>query len=226
MQLDLPLPPVLAAMERLGYAVFKGVDNVNIWGIRAGTNNPLDLPAIDDKWNDLIGVSWQDKDGYWHERVYPGTTDPGVKYIKHPINSDGTAVLVPGQYRGAYKLGLHKGRPALVQRGRTPVTVWRLDKDGLREKETWANQVHPEQASWAYLTGWFGLNIHDGVGAGDLIGPWSAGCQVIPGDHITDILEVCERSAKVYGASFTYTLLTEGQFNGTWPPNTTPNRED
>lgn len=236
MEIDLPLPPALAAKARLGYPVFTGEDNVNLWGIRMGVDSPQDLPKIDDKWNDYIGCSWQDANGYWHERVFAGTTDPGVKYIDRPLNANGTAVLVPDHYPSAYVLGEHKGRPALVQRGRSGVRIWRLDRDGLREKGAFTGwgprnrSGRERQFEWQTYVGWFGLNIHDGVGAGDLIGPFSAGCQVIPGQRadnsaqLNDILEVCRRSERRYGKYFSYTLMTEGQVFGTPAPNTAPNQ--
>lgn len=207
-QLAWPLPPVLQAMKRLGYAVFTGPWNVNVWGIRMGGDFD-DLPAFGEGWNDLLGVSWQDEYGIWHERIHPGTTDPGLHLLTHkPVNARGTSVMLPGQYRGAYKMGLHNGRPALVHWGHTPISYWRVTRDGLR--------YNAPDGTPLVERGYIGLNIHGTLHPDDnpprAIGPWSAGCQVrqVEKDH-TEFLDIVEVSTARYGDYVTYTLLTEGQ---------------
>lgn len=97
--------------------------------------------------------------------LFRATVDPGSTYTKKPLNPGGAAHLINGAYR--YKLGLHKGRSALVQAG--PVRIWR---DADRDHERDANEKAEE-------VGYFGINIH--AGSGQIVGAASAGCQVIGG---------------------------------------------
>lgn len=137
------------------------------------------------------------------------TTDPGEKYLVHPLNKKGTAILVPNQYRGVYKIDTHArhntkfAHEALCQRGNT-VKVWR---DGNRDKIL---DHDPETLD----EGWFGINIHRSkTGEADYVGSYSAGCQVFKnGTDFRLFLDAVKRSAKLYGNSFTYTLLEEKDF--------------
>jgi hypothetical protein len=118
------------------------------------------------------------------------------------MNVKGTAILKPGQYRGAWQLGKHKGEyEALVQRG--AMTVWR-DND----RNHTLNQG-PED------TGLHGINLHRAGRLTDVdspVGKWSAGCQVMPQAEEFDLVMcLVRRAAARYGQTFTYTLLTEAQ---------------
>jgi hypothetical protein len=65
--------------------------------------------------------------------------------------------------------------------------------------------------------GMFGINIHrSNPNRESLINEkWSAGCQVFanPEDFATFLL-IIDESARRYGDKFTYTLITEDDFNG------------
>lgn len=45
----------------------------------------------------------------WNYFVFPATTDPGTFYRENPLSVKGTAIMKPGQYRGAYMIGRHRG---------------------------------------------------------------------------------------------------------------------
>jgi hypothetical protein len=97
--------------------------------------------------------------------AYRATVDPGKRYTDQPQNAAGCAHLVNGYWR--YQRGLHKGIPALIQAA--PVTVRRdRDRDG------------DDEAGEPVETGMFGINLHPGGNGAQPVGPWSAGCQVIP----------------------------------------------
>ena len=68
-------------------------------------------------------------DDEWVVDEYPATTEPGTSILKKPIVSGGTAILIPGQYRGVYKIDTYGGKrryTALCQRlGK--VKIWRDD---------------------------------------------------------------------------------------------------
>lgn len=91
---------LIAVMEAKGYAVFdspRGHD-LNLVGIRSE-----DMTA--NAFNDSLSVFYF-FDGRWNLFSFPCTTDPGTLYRLEPAVVKGTAILKPGQYRGAYKIGL------------------------------------------------------------------------------------------------------------------------
>lgn len=195
--------PIVAAMKRKGYSVFENDErnfNLNIVGIR----NPS---AKLDKFDCRLVVFWK-YEGEWVSFEWKVTTFPGSRYlIERLLNVRGSAILVPGQYLGVYKLDLHGGRyRALCQRNGA-VNVYR---DGNRDR---VFDLDPKKVH----NGWFGINIHapkNPSGAKSYIAERvyaaSAGCQVF--QRVRDFLEfsaLCEKAAAVFGNQFTYTLLTE-----------------
>lgn len=189
---------IVKAMEIKGYRVFEspGGHDLNIVGIRS-----KELAA--NRFDDLLVVFYR-RVGGWTYNVFPCTTDPGVFWLKRPMVVTGTAIMLPGQYRGAYEIGMHQGKyEALVQRG--PVTVVRdSNRDARLDLDAGTEE-----------TGRFGINIH---GAGQwkesvLVDKWSAGCQVLASWLDFEILmAICRSGAKAFGNSFTYTLLEEKDF--------------
>jgi hypothetical protein len=94
---------IRSAYERKGYKFYvTGPYNLNIWGIRANDSKS-------NKFDDVIGVSFYEKADQQNPRIlcWNATTDPGKYWLMNPMAIGGTAILVPGQYRGAYKLGIH-----------------------------------------------------------------------------------------------------------------------
>ena len=176
-----------------GYVFFnKGEYNLNIIGIRKTGN------LITNGFDDYIVVIFKNKRG-WQKLYYPITTEPGNYYMYTMPNKKGTAILVPGQYRSTYKIGKHQGKyKALVQI--KPVKVYRdNNKDDIYDME-------PETVE----TGVFGINIHKAGNASKQVDKWSAGCQVFAnGDNFKAFMQLCEKAAKIYGNSFTYTLIDE-----------------
>jgi hypothetical protein len=129
-------------------------------------------------------------------RFFPNTTNPGAVYLQKLLNPKGAAVLVPGQYKNAWGLGLHRGKyTALVQV--RPVSVYRdADKDLKSEN------------NGVIDTGLFGINIHKAnTGISLLINGHSAGCQVFQNSADFDtIIAECKMCGQ---KQFTYTLLLE-----------------
>lgn len=188
-------------MKKLGYAYFTNGDyNVNIIGVRNLFNGNVQTDA----YNDALVLVYKEK-GKWVKKIWDATTDPGLKLLKAPSNIKGTAILVPGQYRGVYKIDLHSGKyKALCQR-LGDVKVYRdNNKD---------NRLDFNKAT--IQTGMFGINIHraSAWSVADAIGPYSAGCQVFKFyKDFNEFMAICETAAAKYGNKFTYTLLTTDQF--------------
>lgn len=180
-----------------GYVYFKeGLYNLNIIGIRANNNC-----KVTNTFDDAMVVIYKNEKG-WHRLVYCITTDPGKYYMmKSQCNIKGTAILVPGQYRGCWKMGKHNGQyTALVQA--KPVKVYRdSNKDDIYDYD-------PKTID----NGLFGINIHrsNQYHTSKIIDRWSAGCQVFANPtQFTSFLTLCKKQMEKYGNSFTYTLLME-----------------
>jgi hypothetical protein len=157
---------------------------------------------VPNRFDDWLTVFYRSHE-QWVFNAFPVTTDPGLYFLgDEQMGTDrGTAILKPGQYRGAYELGKHQGRyKALVQAG--PVTVLR---DFDRDAELDFRSDHTE-------TGHFGINIHraNRDRASIQVENWSAGCQVVADPlQFNYFLRVCEKGAQEWGNSFSYTLLTQ-----------------
>ena len=184
--------------KQKGYAYFtNGQYNLNIIGIRSNNQN-----KVTNRFDDLLVVIYKTPTGKWQRVSYSITTEPGVYYMTRKLlNPKGTAILVPGQYRGCWELGKHKGEyKALVQK--KPVKVYR---DGNK------NDIY-DMVSKCIDNGVFGINIHrsDEFVKVNYVNSYSAGCQVFsdPNDF-KKFITLCERQRQLYGNSFTYTLLNE-----------------
>ena len=189
---------VEAAVKAKGYKWFETGDyNVNIVGIR----NMKTGTRVTNKFDDHITISYKDNDE-WKFHCYECTTDPGDDWMDSPMNSKGTAILVPGQYRGSHKLRLHQGR-YLALGQQKPVKVYRdRDKDGHYDFD-------PETID----EGLFGINIHRATKyagkTSTYVDKWSAGCQVIASnDSWHAFLDICQTARDKWSNNFTYTLLT------------------
>ena len=167
--------------------------NVNIIGVRYKHD------AAPNEFNDHMFLVYRDKALRWNMRIYPITTLAGTHWLKNPMNIKGTAIVKEGQYRGVWKIGKHQNKyKALVQS--KPITVYRdNDKDRLHD----FNEKTLE-------TGMFGINFHcsNPTDESFKVDKWSAGCQVAANSHdFDDFMNIIEKSAKLYGNSFSYTLI-------------------
>ena len=178
-----------------GYAYFtNGAYNLNIIGVRASG------AVITNSFDDILLIIYKTPTGTWNRQIYQITTDPGQFYMNKPCNSKGTAILVPGQYRGAYKIGLHRGKhKALCQN--KPVKVYRdNNKDSVYDYDP--NKLDE---------GMFGINIHKAGTLSKRVDTWSAGCQVFASEtEFRAFMNYCNKQIKYgHGDTFTYTLLRE-----------------
>lgn len=181
-----------------GYAFFglKPYD-LNIIGIRSNQEN-----KVTNRFDDYFVVIYLDENKKENRKIWKCTTEPGLDYMKNPAASKGTAIVVPGQYRKLWKLGLHQGKyEALCQRGQI-----RVYRDGNK------NLIY-DQKPEKIDSGIFGINMHRASKNGTTysVGKYSAGCQVFA--TATDFDEMIKLAKKQIkwgcGDSFTYTLLTE-----------------
>ena len=116
------------------------------------------------------------------------------------MNPLGAAAIAKGQYKDAYKIGIHRGYTALVQNGK--LKVYRdLDRDSDFDFLT----------AKTYTSEGDGINIHRAAtGSTENVNKWSAGCQVFKNSKDFDeFLKAAQKSKDLYGNKFTYTLLDE-----------------
>ena len=186
------------AVEGKGYKYFTS-DNydVNIIGIR----NSETGGKVTNKFDDWVTLSYKDENGKWFYHEFEATTDPGSHWEKNLLNKDGVAILVPGQYRGSHTIGLHQGKYEALRQHK-PLKVYRdKNKDGVYD--FLEENIHE---------GIYGINIHRATsregGKSVQIDKWSAGCQVIAANADFKLfMELVNKAAKLYGNSFTYTLI-------------------
>lgn len=182
----------LSLMEFLGHKVYRETSipfNLNIVGFRNlfGRTNYFD---------DIIAIYYEYQ-GEWMSVGYQATTRPGLPHLLKPMNSNGAAILVPGQYRSAYSIGKHKGKyDALVQVG--DVEVYRdNNQDSVYDSD-----------SRTIDKGYFGINIHRASFGAKLVGPDSAGCQVIKErSDFESFMALCQKAHNYWRTNFTYTLV-------------------
>jgi hypothetical protein len=185
------IPIIIELARAQGFKIFESQDwDLNIIGER----NPA---GAVDEFDDWLHVCYKDQ-GVWIWHAFKCTTDAG----RHWLQNHNTAILCHNrQYRGAYMIGLHRGKyEALVQRG-AAVSVWR-DRNG--------DDVHDYGQNEE--SGYFGINIHRATaragGKSSRVDKWSAGCQVIAAnDDFNEFMDICRKASNIWGNSFTYTLI-------------------
>ncbi len=185
-------------MSSKSYTVFtdsRGHD-LNLVGIRTSDDSA-------NRFNDYFAVFYR-YDQAWTHFLFPITTDPGTYWRENPELVKGTAIVKPGQYRSAYKIGRHRRYKALQQVG--TITVFRdANKDRLLD----TTGVDED-------SGLHAINIHraSATRASTQVDKWSAGCQVFQDpDHFLFLLALCEKAKTKFGNSFSYTLLEDSDFD-------------
>ena len=185
-------PYLLDHVESLGHAVFTGgVYNLNIIGIRKKDGEV-------NKFDDRICVVYKDEDG-WITRTWPCTTDPGKYWLNNPMNVGGTAIMVPGQYRGVYKIDKHAGKyDALCQRNGKVKAYRDSNKDDIIDLDV-----------QSITEGYYGININKAGQNSRQVDKWSAGCTVFSSnDDFREFMRICRLQVSKRGwKTFTYTLI-------------------
>lgn len=186
---------ILAEMKRLGFKAFTtGSFNLNLVGLRSASDQS-------DLFDDTLVVVYRDASLAWQVERFPFTTDPGRAWLEKPMRQAGTAIIVPGQYRGVWTFGLHKGKyEALVQCGE--FKVWRdNDRDGVLAR---TGLVHTSFGG--------GINLHKAGKDSSRVDLWSAGCQVLKREaDFARVMTLAHAQADAgRGKTFTYALIDVG----------------
>ena len=201
-------PAILDVLEKKGFAVFDG-DNydLNLIGIRSKQSKSKKKHS--NEFDDLMVCVYK-INGEWHQETWKITTDPGVYWLedeKRKGNPKGTAILVPGQYRGCWIIAMHRqkykalcqrntGDPMRVYRDKNKDKVLDFDESSIMEIRYSINchRAHPTKIETEY------------------IGPYSAGCQVFKRvedfDRLMWLAGQQIRHNPTY-TKFSYTLIDE-----------------
>ena len=185
------------AVETKGYVWFNDTENkgfdVNIVGVRNLTVGK----KVTNVFDDVLTLSYKEND-VWQYHEWAITTDPGKKGVLEFRNPKGVARLVPNQYRGSHRIGLHQGKyEALCQQNK--VKVYR-DKN----KDMSFDEVILEE-------GIFGINIHrsNPKTESQFVENWSEGCQVFKRlKDFKEFMVIINKAKLIHGNSFSYTLIT------------------
>lgn len=189
------LPPILQRVQSLGHAVFENSNfDLNLVGIRTKSRKA-------NAFDDIMTCTYKEG-GRWVTKYWPCTTDPGVYWLENPSRVAGTAILVPGQYRGCYRLDKHQGRYVGLCQREGKVQVYRdSNMDEILD-----------MSSDTIQEGFYGINIHRASTkrTSTQVDRWSAGCQVIadPADF-AELILLCHEQVERGFKTFTYTLVEE-----------------
>lgn len=179
------------AYKKKGYNFFESEAknyNINIFGIR-------DRESEVNKFNDYVGVMWVYK-GQRFFKIYKATTKAGLYYLQHPMNGASTGIIVEDQYEGVFELGLFKGYTALRQ-----VKPMRYYNDTDKDSEF---DFDEKTISSAIR----GSHLHAAGINSVQVDKWSAACQVLARRiDFNELIDLCKKSAEIYGNKFTYTLF-------------------
>ena len=196
------LPLLLERVAALGHRVFDGghAYNLNIVGIRSESRRS-------NSFDDRLACAYRETaGGPWVVRYWQVTTDPGKFTLKNPTvygSKKGTAIVCEGQYLGAYRLDMHRGRYIALCQRNGPVKVYR---DNNRDDVIDMDPDTIEQ-------GFFGCNIHKAGTNSKNVDRWSAGCTVFArSKDFAELISLCREQITTHpewSPAFTYTLIRE-----------------
>lgn len=189
---------IKSVYSQRGHVFHEENEYANIFGYRSKDLTP-------DHFNDIIGVAYKDSFGNNQCLVFPGTTKPGMHYLKDELGSPkGTFIMAPGQYPDCWTPGLHNGKyRAWIQAAANVFKGWRdLNSDG---------KLDMNGPLYSDTTGVDGHTTRFDMDVNDVVDNFSAGCQVLRDDkHFLIWFNVGLRTLEVFKISkIGYTLFQE-----------------
>lgn len=191
-----------------GYKYSLAQMELNIVGIRSAT-------SLSNSFDDRMILAFLDKDGNPFFKEWPMTTDPGKPWLIKPIDPEGCAVMVPGQYVDAYQVGIHgrtkpPGRQYEALEQISPIKYVRdNNKDSTIDFSLYADSKN-------IFLGLLKTNIHRASqwALQRFVETYSAGCQVLQDPADFNELMGAARTSRDFlkRNKFTYTLLEEKDF--------------
>ena len=194
---------VRAAVLEAGYRWFEPSDkpwDVNLVCLRTPE-------TVADRFDDAVTISCHNSHGAPIFGLYKATTDPGLAALtQDQRRPEGTAILVPGQYRGSHVIRSHKGTSGYQaichDYNADSLPVYRdANQDGI---------VDRRGTVYTGSKGGRGINVHraNAHRESTVVGRWSEGCMVVadPGDF-AELMVIARAARDVWGNRFTLTLL-------------------
>jgi len=185
-----------------GYKFRKEKMALNPFGIRSKTSQS-------DKFDDLGGVAWIDENGQETLFNFWMTTDPGKHWLQNPMKAEGTIIIVPGQYIEVYEKGLHNGKYDCFKQCKPMYYVRDYNKDTTLDFSLYRDKEQLKiRGFWAIQ----GTNLHRASEwkIVELIGPYSAGCQVVQKpETFKKLIGLRDKSILQGYKRFDYTLFEE-----------------
>ena len=202
--MDLSYAQIKRLYKKKKYKFCEGTYNLNIFGIR-------DTCFADDTFNDYIGVAYEDSQCKFKVDLYKGTTDPSIHWLRNPLNKNGTAIMLEGQYRGCYKIGIHnRSKPVNSYSALEQIGAMAYVRDNNKNNVL---DINPSKK----ITGVFKTNLHrcSKWKIVRYIGLYSAGCQVIQNPkHFDELMVTAKRQVSLgWGDKFSYTLFNIKDFS-------------
>lgn len=188
---------IIKVCKNFDYTIYED-GRLNLIGIRARSKTV-------NVFNDSLFVIWKENNE-WIYKKYIITTEPGLSSLLKPINKNGCAILVEGQYVDTYTIDIHalgkrSQHEALCQRLQ-PVRVYR-DNNKNSSIELSVKAIEPA----------YGINIHRASGILDItakVEAYSAGCQVFQSSKsFKEFMDLCKSKRELHNNRFTYTLINE-----------------
>jgi hypothetical protein len=203
----LTLESVKSVLAKKKYRFFdKRPYDLNIIGVRASV-------SVSNSFDDWMTVSYFDEHHVWYFRLFPCTTDPGKPWLLKPMVKGGTAILVPGQYSAAYTDGFHSRSSGHPYRALEQIQAMTYVRDNNRDSII--DQSLTLDKSLHFRAN-LKTNIHRATPGiiSKIVGPYSAGCQVLKSATDFDVLMDLVSLQQKHGGPnlFTYTLLVEADF--------------
>lgn len=175
--------------KKKGYTFFEGELNLNIFAKRKVINTNV--------FDDEFYVVYQEG-GKNIVKKWACATEPGKTYMLKPLHKDGSAIIVEGQYRGAFTFGLHQGKYECLRQHK-PL---KYNRDNNKDtKHDIGGKVYEEIAY---------TNIHHAGKDSGQVDSWSAGCVVFKRiKDFNEMMSIAKKSAKLYGDKFTFTMIND-----------------
>jgi hypothetical protein len=186
-----------------GFTLFNAPFSCNLGGIRTLDNES-------GKFNDWLFCFYFDQNHKLVGEVVPGTTDAGIYYREHPMNKNGTAIIVHNkQHRSVYQLQdpaknrLHIGHNRQKAfRQIKPMEYWRdNDKDSVLD---FGGKTYTEMGfTNGHYMGTVGVNV----------GNWSAGCWGATVENMNKLFSIAQTQIDKFRSDiFSFTLIHESSF--------------
>jgi len=161
-----------------------------------------------DKFDDLGWCAWRENNVpqiafFWL------TTDPGKYWLQNPMKDEGCAIMVPGQYKEVYGVGLHNGKYQCFKQLGNMSYVRDNNKDTILDFSLYRDpEKRKKSLFWANISSNFhrASEFHNVP----IIGRYSAACQVVQNPQtFKKLIELRDKSVLAGYTRFDYTLFEE-----------------